>query len=270
MPENTKSLIDQITAVVHSCGQVMLNATCDDSMIDAKEGKGNFVTIYDKKIQSMLQEQLLAILPDAVFIGEEDEGDHASLKNGYAFIVDPIDGTANFAKNCRSSCISVGLVKNSEPYIGVVYNPYLEEMYTAQKDQGAWLNGTPIHVSDKPLSEGLFLFGTSPYYEELHQPAFQIGYHYFKRAMDLRRGGSAAIDICAVAAGRCELFFELRLFPWDFAASALICQEAGGKVTTIDGKPFCLDKPCSIIASNSIADTSLPDELLNECKNVLF
>ena len=97
------------------------------------------------------------------------------------------------------------------------------------------------------------MFGTSPYYEELHQKAFELAYHYFKQAMDLRRSGSAAIDICSVAAGRAELFFELKLSPWDFAAAALICQEAGGIVTTIDGEPFTLDHQCSILATNGIS-----------------
>ncbi len=249
------TLITKITDVARTCGQVMLNARRDDSMVNEKSGHANFVTIYDKKIQQMLQEQLLAILPEAAFVGEEEDI-HASIQNGYAFIVDPIDGTTNFIKNYQASCVSIGLTLDGEPYMGVVYNPYLDEMYTAIKGQGAYLNGKPIHVSDKPLSQGIILFGTSPYYEELHQKAFELAYHYFKKSMDLRRSGSAAIDLCNVAAGRAELFFELRLSPWDFAAAGLICQEAGGVVTTVEDEPFTLDRQCSILATNGVAERS--------------
>lgn len=244
-------LLEKIVGVAHTCGKVMLHAKRDDSMVDEKSGHANFVTIYDRKIQMMLQEQLLEILPEAAFVGEEEDI-HASIQNGCAFIVDPIDGTTNFIKDYQASCVSIGLTLDGAPYMGVVYNPYLDETYTAIRGQGAYLNGKPIRVSNKPLSQGLILFGTSPYYEELHEKAFTMAYHYFKQAMDLRRSGSAAIDLCSVAAGRAELFFELRLSPWDFAAAGLICQEAGGVVTTCEGEPFTLDRQCSILATNGV------------------
>lgn len=248
---NELELLEKIVDVARICGEVMLNAKRDDSMVDEKSGHANFVTIYDKKIQMMLQEKLLAILPEATFVGEEEDI-HASIQKGYAFIVDPIDGTTNFIKDYQASCVSIGLTLDGQPYMGVVYNPYLDEMYSAIKGHGAHLNGKPIHVSNKPLSQGLILFGTSPYYEELHEKAFTMAYHYFKQAMDLRRSGSAAIDLCSVAAGRAELFFELLLSPWDFAAAGLICQEAGGVVTTCDREAFTLDRQCSILATNGM------------------
>lgn len=249
---NELELLEKITSVARECGQIMLQARRDPAMIDEKNGHANFVTIYDKKIQKLLQKQLLEILPEAVFVGEEEDI-HASIQTGYAFIVDPIDGTTNFIKDYKASCVSIGLTLNGVPHLGIVYNPYLDELYTAIKGQGAYLNGSPIHVSDKPLSQGIVLFGTSPYYEELHEKAFTMAYHYFKQAMDLRRSGSAAIDLCSIAAGRAELFFELRLSPWDYAAGGLICQEAGGTVTTCEGRPITLDRPCSVLATNKIA-----------------
>lgn len=248
---NESELLKHIMDAARICGQIMQNAKREDAMIDTKDGHANFVTIYDKKIQTMLQKQLLEILPEATFVGEEEDI-HASIQKGYAFIVDPIDGTTNFIKDYHASCVSIGLTFDGQPYMGVVYNPYLHEMYTAIKGHGAQLNGKPIHVSDKPLSQGIVLFGTSPYYEELHEKAFSMAYHYFKQAMDLRRSGSAALDLCSIAAGRAELFFELRLSPWDYAAAALICQEAGGIVTTCDETPITLDFPCSILATNGI------------------
>lgn len=96
------------------------------------------------------------------------------------------------------------------------------------------------------------LFGTAPYYEELNRKSFEMAYHYFKKALDVRRSGSAALDLCSVAAGRAELFFELRLCPWDFAAGALIVEEAGGKVTTAEGGRLTLNRPCSLLATNGL------------------
>lgn len=242
-------LLKQITDAVRACGEIILHADRSKSCIDEKAGHANFVTTYDKKVQQELREKLLQILPEAVFVGEEEDI-HASIAEGYAFIVDPIDGTTNFIKDYHMSAISVGLARDGERYMGVVYNPYLNEMFTAVKGQGACLNGKPIHVSSQPLHNGIVLFGTAPYYEELSRKSFEMAYDYFKKALDIRRSGSAALDLCSVAAGRAEVFFELRLSPWDFAAGSLIVEEAGGKVTTVEGEPLSLHAPCSLLATN--------------------
>ena len=246
-----EQLLKEIVNAVRACGVIILNADRTKSCIDEKAGHANFVTTYDKKVQSELQTKLLAILPEAVFVGEEEDV-HASVKDGYAFIVDPIDGTTNFIKDYHASAISVGLAKDGERYMGVVYNPYLDEMFTAVKGQGAFLNGKPIHVSDQPLENGVVIFGTAPYYEELAKVSFDMAYEYFRKALDVRRSGSAAIDLCNVAAGRAELFFELRLCPWDYAAGSLIVEEAGGVVTKIDGGEITLNEGCGVLATNAV------------------
>lgn len=246
-----KELLNKIVDVVRECGEIILHADRSKSCIDEKTGHANFVTAYDKKIQQILQKRLLQILPEAVFVGEEEDI-HASVAKGYAFIVDPIDGTTNFIKDYHMSVVSVGLTSDGEKYMGVVYNPYSDEMFTAVKGQGAYLNDKPIHVSSQPLSNGLVLFGTAPYYEELSKRSFEMAYDYFRQALDVRRSGSAAFDLCSVAAGRAELFFELRLSPWDYAAGALILEEAGGKVTTIQGEPLTLQAGCSVLATNGV------------------
>lgn len=203
-----EQLLKEIIAAVRTCGTIILNADRTKSGIDEKAGHANFVTAYDKKVQEELQKKLLAILPEAVFVGEEEDV-HASVADGYAFIVDPIDGTTNFIKDYHASAISVGLTKDGERYMGVVYNPYLDEMFTAVRGQGAFLNGRPIQVSNQPLENGIVIFGTAPYYEDLAKKSFDMAYQYFCKALDVRRSGSAAIDLCNVAAGRAELFFEL-------------------------------------------------------------
>ncbi len=249
--KSTEQLLSQITEAVRACGEIILHADRGKSCIDEKAGHANFVTTYDKKVQQELQRRLAEILPEAVFVGEEEDI-HASVADGYAFIVDPIDGTTNFIKDYHLSAISVGLALDGERYMGVVYNPYLKELFTAVRGQGAYLNGAPIHVSSEPLENGVVLFGTAPYYEELNKKSFEMAYDYFKRSLDVRRSGSAALDLCSVAAGRAELFFELRLCPWDFAAGSLIVEEAGGKVTTVEGTPVTLDAPCSMLATNGV------------------
>lgn len=247
-----RSLVDKIADAVRDCGKIMLEAVRTSDMVDAKEGHANFVTTYDKKVQETLKEKLTEILPAAAFVGEEDDI-HASIQKGLAFIVDPIDGTTNFIKDYHVSAISVGLINDGRSYIGVVYNPYLDEMFTAERGKGAFLNGKPIHVSRNPLSEGIVLFGTAPYYEELSRKSFDLAYEYFRQALDIRRSGSAAIDLCSIAAGRAEIYFELRLSPWDYAAGSLIVEEAGGVVTTVDGGEITFERPCSVLAANGRA-----------------
>ena len=169
----------------------------------------------------------------------------------HAFIVDPIDGTTNFIKDYHASAISIALLDEGQVVIGVVYNPYLDEMFWAERGMGAFCNGERIHVSDQPLENGLVLFGASPYDKQLWKRSFELAYAYFEKALDIRRSGSAALDLCSIAAGRAEVYFELQLSPWDYAAGSLIVEEAGGVVTGIDGEPIQFERPSSILAQKT-------------------
>lgn len=130
-------MLDEIVAVVKKCGDIILFADGTERNVSSKEGRANFVTKYDVAVQAYLEEELLKILPEAVFIGEEGEHSKA-IGEGYAFIVDPIDGTTNFIKNYHRSCVSVGLALHGTMEIGVVYNPYSNEMFYAQRGKGAF------------------------------------------------------------------------------------------------------------------------------------
>ena len=174
----------------------------------------------------------------------------AFAPTGKFFIVDPIDGTTNFIKDYHFSSISVALVVDNAAELGVIYNPYTDEMFCAQRGQGAFCNGKRLHVSSEPLENAIIVFGTAPYHEELSEKTFSLAYSYFRKALDIRRSGSAALDLCTIAAGRAELFFELVLSPWDYAAGALIVEEAGGLVSDCDGHPLVYDRPCSVLARN--------------------
>lgn len=152
------------------------------------------------------------------------------------------------------SAISVALLKNDTPIIAVCYNSYLKEMYTAIKDCGAFLNDKKIHVSNKKLKDGILLCGCAPYYDELRKESLDIQNKLSLIASDYRRYSSAVIELCNIASGKAELYFELKLMPWDYAAGSLIVQEAGGKITTISGKKIQYNDSSSIIASNKVED----------------
>lgn len=249
MYKDLNPVVGKIEKIVRECGDIILNADRNEENVEVKSGHGNFVTKYDTMIQAKLKEKLTALVPGSFFYGEEGD-DKDDVTKGYAFVVDPIDGTMNFMRDMHISCISVALLKEGKRYIGVVFNPYLDEMFTAETGKGAYLNGKPIHVSALPLSNGLVLFGTCPYYTELHRKTFDMALGYMAVANDVRRCGSAALDLCTIAAGRAELYFELVLSPWDYAAGSLIVEEAGGKVTTVEGGEITLTDKCSILATN--------------------
>ena len=194
-----------------------------------KSGHANFCTETDEKIQAFLIEQLSMILPEADFLGEEDGQDifTEKMSKGYLFVIDPIDGTSNFIYSYRPSVVSIALLKDGRPCIGVVYNPYVKEMYYAVAGEGAYMNGERIMSSEAELSDSLAVFGTAPYYTELRDRSFELAKALMPECVDLRRSGTAAWDMCCVAIGRCGLYFELRIQLWDYAAAALIASEAG-------------------------------------------
>ena len=246
-----KDLINNICLLVKDCGKVILNADREKMAIDIKSGVTDLVTEYDKGIQEQIAIGLKKILPEAKFIGEEGSSDELT-DDGYAFVVDPIDGTSNFIKDYHMSAISVALLKGKEVVAGVVYNPYLDEVFHAIKGKGAFCNGKKISVSSQPMSNALVLFGTSPYDKKLFGKTIEILSGYFEQALDIRRSGSAALDLCSVACGRAELYFELQVSPWDFAAGKLLVEEAGGVVTALDGTPLSFEGKTSILAKNNV------------------
>lgn len=247
--KDTHTILNEIIVAAKECGQVMLQADRNNFGIKDKAGKANFVTAHDCKIQEMLQIKLAQILPEAEFLGEEEDC-RINRKAEYIFVVDPIDGTTNFIKDYHMSCVSIGLIRNGKRYLGVVHNPYLDETFSAISGEGAYMNGNAIHVSSDDLENGVVLFGSSPYNTELAKASFELAYEYFQKCLDIRRSGSAALDLCSIASGRAELYFELILSPWDFAAGALIVEEAGGIVTTVEGDTLlCLEKS-SVLARN--------------------
>jgi myo-inositol-1(or 4)-monophosphatase len=252
--KDMEEIIRRIENIMVECGNIIINANYNDLKIKNKEGNSNIVTNYDRLIQEKLKNELLDLLPEAVFIGEESDKVNDVSKIGYTFIVDPIDGTTNFSLNIKMSAISVALLKDGEPILGLCYNPYLKEMYKAEKNNGAYLNNQKIHVSSKNLKNGIVLCGCAPYYNDLRNKSLEIQKKFSMVASDYRRFGSAVIELCNIASGKAEVYFELKLQPWDYAAAGLILEEAGGKITTIEGNKIQYNNSTSIIASNGVED----------------
>ncbi len=244
-------LLEQMISIVREAGGIVLSARDIGSRTHEKTSAADLVTEYDVAVENFLREKLLALLPEAVFFGEEEAGP-AHPGQGWTFIVDPIDGTANFVRGLQQSAISVALARDAVVEYGVVYDPYKDEMFSARRGAGAFLNGAPIHVSEKPLAEGIFSMGTALYRRELFAPTMRLTAQLFERSCDFRRMGAAALDLCDVACGRVEAFFEYSLCPWDYAAGSLLITEAGGAVCTLEGKPLPIVRRCGIWASNHV------------------
>lgn len=213
------------------------------------KGRADYVTQVDTDIQNFLARELGSRFPDIQFLGEE-EGLHEMSGDTY-WILDPIDGTTNLIHDYQHSVVSLALCEKGEITMGVVYDPFREDVYYAQKGKGSFLNGSPIHVSEaESLSETIVSVGTSPYDRELSEQNFQRIRRVFDSAQDIRRTGTAAMDLAYVACGRTGGFFEPRLSPWDFAAGQLLVREAGGMVTDFAGETLNLLARGSVVASN--------------------
>ncbi len=224
-----------------------------------KEGHANFVTAADLASQEFLLSRLAPLLPEAAFYAEE--GAPGGLPAGLCWLIDPIDGTTNFIRGARCSAISVGLVENGEALLGAVLNLYTGELFHAFRGGGAFADGEPVHTAGTPVETALVMCGTSPYYRELAGETFAVMQRIFLRCGDIRRSGSAALDLCSIAAGRSDGFYEARLSPWDFAASAVIITEAGG-VITAGGKPLDFSRPIPVTAGTEAVHRAIVECLL--------
>lgn len=223
-----------------------------DLEITAK-GRANFVTQMDVAVQEYMRTQLQEIDSDVTLLSEEQDNSQVMDPDGRYWILDPIDGTQNFIRHFDMSAVSLAYYAQGTLQAAVVYNPFTDEVFHATRGGGAFLNGKPIHVTGNgALSHCLVAIGTSPYdrqYTEKNFPLFQAMY---SQCLDIRRTGSACLDLAYVAAGRTDIYFERNLKPWDMAAGILLVEEAGGRVTTYDGQvPDVLHNE-HIIATNGL------------------
>lgn len=249
-------MLEQIISIVREAGEIVLSAHDVWSQTHEKSSAADLVTEYDLAVERFLKEKLPPLVPGSLFFGEEEK-ENASPLTGWVFIVDPIDGTTNFVRGLKHSAISVALAHDGVVEYGVVYDPYKDEIFSARRDGGAFLNGRPIHVSERPLDQGVFGMGTAIYDRQFIAPTMRLTEQLFRRSCDFRRLGAAALDLCDVACGRLDLFFEYSLSPWDHAAGGLILTEAGGILSTLEGRPMDYTRRCSVWASNRVNEDIL-------------
>ena len=214
------------------------------------KGLNQLVSFVDVETEKLLVAGLQQLLPQAGFVTEESTIE-SNRNTEYTWIIDPLDGTTNFLHGLPAWCISVALCQHGKPIIGVVFAPVWNEMFTAVKGQGAWLNQQKIEVTQTANLADTLLATGFPYYEfEYMEPFLQTLRYFMKNTHGLRRMGSAAIDLAYTACGRFDGFFELGLNAWDVAAGALLVQEAGGIVADFKGgDDYLFGK--TIIASNA-------------------
>jgi myo-inositol-1(or 4)-monophosphatase len=242
-------LATAIDAVIRA-GNVQMAAVGKDLHIE-KKGAIDLVTAIDREIEREFRGRIAARFPDHAVLGEEfeAEGDREGLPR-YCWVFDPLDGTTNYAHGLPIFCSSLALEIDGVPMAGAVYDPSRRELFTAERGQGAWLNGAPMRVSPTPTLIDSLLCTGFPYSVQ-QDPASLVGLfsEFLTIARAVRRLGSAAIDLCYVAAGRLDGFWEQKLNPWDTAAGALIVEEAGGRVTGLGGEPY-RSREGHIVASN--------------------
>jgi myo-inositol-1(or 4)-monophosphatase len=242
-----ESFRDLAVRVARTAGQILQKRVGRTKRIDYK-GAVNLVTEMDFLSEKIIVSEIRRHHPDHGFLAEEKAREQTV--SPYRWIIDPLDGTTNYAHGYPVYGVSIALEKKEEIVLGVVYDPSRDEIFVAQKGKGARLNGRRIRVSSVPeLSRSLLATGFPYDLRENPVNNFDHFQNFAYRVHAVRRSGSAALDLCYVAAGRFDGFWEMKLGPWDLAAGSLMVQEGGGKVTDFRGRPPGLDGSY-ILASN--------------------
>ncbi len=252
-----KDLIIKVKELVEEAAQIVSKPK--ESQVSQK-GEKDFVTEIDLKISDLLCRKLPEILENSVVISEE--GYKERPKEGYCWIIDPIDGTNNLIFDFPNYAISVGLLENRIPVLGVVYNPKTREMFWAEKGKGAYCNGERITVcSDAAVENTLVLAETNPYCNRSENQFHDIMDAMFCDCIDYRITGSAALDCCYIACGRGGAFVAQNLKPWDYAAGIVILEEAGGCLTLWDGSRPRFYGDSAVVATNGLVHQKVLDRL---------
>ena len=232
-----------------------------DLQISNKEGINNLVTEADHASEKAIIDVIKEQFPDH-FILSEEVGE-MSTGSEYKWIIDPIDGTVNYAHGIPICCVSIGLEHNGKMIMGAVHNPFMKEFFWAEKGTGAFLNGDPIHVSNEPdVSKACLVTGFPYTYINEPNGPLEVFSRFIRKGVPVRRLGSAAIDLCWVACGRFDGFYEHKLQSWDSAAGFLIVEEAGGKITDYTGKYYSVYQPHIVASNGKIHDGML--KLIND------
>ena len=238
--------------IAKEAGKIQMSYFGNISSIKKKSTNIDLLTNADIESENLIISKIKKAYPSHSIISEESK--QINRGSEYTWIIDPLDGTTNFTHNLPIFAVSIGLIKNMNQAItGVVYNPVADKYFFAEKDRGAFLNNQKIHATSTPkLSESLLATGFPYLHDQKYDLSFDLFKDFYDKTRGLRRLGSAALDLCFVAMGRFDGFYEFNLYPWDICAGALIAYEAGALVTDWDGKKMPHDGSRILCANKNI------------------
>ncbi|NCO74689.1 MAG: inositol monophosphatase [Cyanobacteria bacterium] len=260
--EQISKLLD-IAILAARAGGVVLDSYWGKQLNIREKGRaGDLITEVDQKAEAEILKVIKRHYPDHAILAEES-GIMGTSDNQYLWVIDPLDGTTNYAHSYPQAAVSVGLIVSGIPTVGVVYNPMLKELWSAAQGLGATLNNIPIQVSttDK-LGNSLLVTGFAYDRRETEDNNYSEFCYLTHLTQGVRRGGSASLDLCHVATGRLDGYWERGLKPWDLLGGIVILKEAGGKISAYDGSEFDLYSG-RILATNGYLHSALSQALLN-------
>lgn len=253
---------EKLIKIIKEAGEILKEGFYSNKDLTFK-AKKDLVTNYDVGIENFLKESFLKEFKNFNVIAEES--DNTNVEFNDSIIIDPIDGTTNFVNQLPHTCISVGVYKNKKPLMGIVFNPIMDELYTATVGKGAYLNEKKINVSfesdfQKALISTGFPYSSGTCEDDLNDVVKKIK-NILPQCQDIRRLGSAALDLCYVARGMYEGYYEMNLKAWDVSAGIIILSEAGGKVSNLDNDKYTLFESKYIVATNAKIHDKMIEEL---------
>lgn len=254
-------LKNTLLRAIHAGADVLRHFFEGTFEVESKDTLNNLVTEADKKSEDAIIDVIKSEFPEH-FILSEEVGELSTGSN-FKWVIDPIDGTVNFAHGIPICCISIGLEQDGKMLMGAVFNPFMNELFFAERGKGAFLNNRPLSVSANSNIESACLVTGFPYkWANIATDPIPVFERFIRKGLPVRRLGSAAIDLCWVAAGRFDGFWEYNLNPWDIAAGYLIVEEAGGRITNFKGEPYNIYDKETLATNGKIHEDMLG--LINE------
>jgi len=252
--------LDLAIQLARNAGDVLKHYAGREKHVEFK-GRANLVTIADKESEGLIIRGIQKRYPEHAILAEESGVTESLPGAKVRWIIDPLDGTTNFAHQYPFYCVSIAVEDEGVVTCGAVYDPCRDEMFSAARGSGAFMNGVQLRVSDvDKLSHALLLTGFPYDFRERIEVPLGLFRGFLMESQAVRRGGSAALDLCHMAAGRCDGFWELKLQPWDTAAGGVIAEEAGARITDFSGGPFRIYMK-EILASNGWIHAEMIDVL---------
>jgi myo-inositol-1(or 4)-monophosphatase len=241
--------LDFAVELARAAGDVLKHYMSREKQVELK-GRANLVTIADKESEALIIDGIRKRYPQHAILAEESGVSGARASGEGKWIIDPLDGTTNFAHQYPAFCVSIAFEQRGEVLCGAVFDPWRDEMFSGVRGLGSFVNGERLRVSEAQTLRSALLMTGFPYnFREKIKPVMSQFEAFLIESQAVRRGGSAALDLCYTAIGRVDGFWEIELHPWDTAAGLVIAEEAGGRVTNFSGEPFTIYGK-QILASN--------------------